>query len=194
MTRMDTGRTNQTIDQDRRRLLGAATMGMAVAGAASLLPSQLANGVAGRAVTRQRVMDAVGWPKSAASAGRRQRRMHKACLSSPRTRSCDYRRPDMPAKPGCGSWSSNSRCRRPKCARSISRRCWKSTPPRRTETNMLTTRDLIRIPCPSSRRGPFRSHDAGGAGRSYCPLRVGLHPSRIASCSHRNLPVLVQPK
>ena len=41
MTRMDTGRTNQTIDQDRRRLLGAATMGMAVAGAASLLPSQL---------------------------------------------------------------------------------------------------------------------------------------------------------
>ena len=34
MTRMDTGRTNQTIDQDRRRLLGAATMGMAVAGAA----------------------------------------------------------------------------------------------------------------------------------------------------------------
>jgi hypothetical protein len=42
MTRMDTGRTNQTIDQDRRRLLGAATMGMAVAGAASLLPSQLA--------------------------------------------------------------------------------------------------------------------------------------------------------
>ncbi|MFZ3326669.1 MAG: enoyl-CoA hydratase-related protein [Methylocella sp.] len=42
MTRMDTGRTNQTIDQDRRRLLGAATMGMAVAGAAILLPSQLA--------------------------------------------------------------------------------------------------------------------------------------------------------
>jgi pimeloyl-ACP methyl ester carboxylesterase len=39
---MDTGRTNQTIDQDRRRLLGAATMGIAVAGATSLLPSQLA--------------------------------------------------------------------------------------------------------------------------------------------------------
>jgi hypothetical protein len=49
MTRMDTGRTNQTIDQDRRRLLGAATMGMAVAGAASLLPSQLA--AAPRAMT-----------------------------------------------------------------------------------------------------------------------------------------------
>jgi hypothetical protein len=32
-----------------------------------------------------------------------------------------------------------------KCARNISRRCWKFTPPRRTETNMLTTRDLIRI-------------------------------------------------
>ena len=30
--------------------------------------------------------------------------------------------------------------------------------------------------------------------RPYCPLRVGLHPSRIASCSHWNLPVLVQPK
>jgi hypothetical protein len=30
-----------------------------------------------------------------------------------------------------------------KCARNISRRCWKSTPPRQTETNMLTTRDLI---------------------------------------------------
>jgi hypothetical protein len=42
MTGMHTGRTNQAIDQDRRRLLGAATMGMAVAGAASLLPSQLA--------------------------------------------------------------------------------------------------------------------------------------------------------
>ena len=32
-----------------------------------------------------------------------------------------------------------------KCARNISRRCWRSTPPRQTETNMLTTRDLIRI-------------------------------------------------
>jgi pimeloyl-ACP methyl ester carboxylesterase len=42
MTRKDTSRTNQTIDQDRRQLLGAATIGMAVAGAASLLPSQLA--------------------------------------------------------------------------------------------------------------------------------------------------------
>jgi len=42
MTRKDTSRTNQTIDQDRRRLLGAATIGMAVVGAASLLPSQLA--------------------------------------------------------------------------------------------------------------------------------------------------------
>ena len=27
----------------------------------------------------------------------------------PRTRSCDYRKPDMPTKPGCGSWSINSR-------------------------------------------------------------------------------------
>ena len=29
---------------------------------------------------------------------------------------------------------------------------------------------------------------------SYCPLSVGLHPLRIASCSHRNSPVFVQPK
>jgi hypothetical protein len=34
----------------------------------------------------------------------------------------------------------------------------------------------------------------GGAGRLYCPLRVGLHPSRTASRSHWNLPVFVQPK
>jgi hypothetical protein len=27
------------------------------------------------------------------------------------------------------------------------RRCWRSTPPRRREANMLTTRDLIRIRC-----------------------------------------------
>jgi hypothetical protein len=39
-----------------------------------------------------------------------------------------------------------------------------------------------------------------GARRPYCPLCVGLHPfgqpfcSRIASRSHSNLPVLVQPK
>jgi hypothetical protein len=32
----------------------------------------------------------------------------------------------------------------------------------------------------------------GGARRPYCPLRVGLHPSRTASCSHWNVPVLVQ--
>jgi hypothetical protein len=39
---MDTSRTTEAIDQDRRRLLGTAMMGIAVAGAASLLPSQLA--------------------------------------------------------------------------------------------------------------------------------------------------------
>jgi hypothetical protein len=33
-----------------------------------------------------------------------------------------------------------------------------------------------------------------GARRPYCPLRVGLHPSRTASCSHWNLPVFVKPK
>jgi pimeloyl-ACP methyl ester carboxylesterase len=39
---MDTSGTTETIDQDRRRLLGAATLGMAVASAANLLPSKLA--------------------------------------------------------------------------------------------------------------------------------------------------------
>jgi hypothetical protein len=42
MTRKDQSSTNQSIDQDRRRLLAAATMGMAAAGAASLLPSRSA--------------------------------------------------------------------------------------------------------------------------------------------------------
>jgi pimeloyl-ACP methyl ester carboxylesterase len=55
MTRMDTSRTTETIDQDRRRLLGAATMGMAVAGAASLLPSQLAAAPAGDAIRPFRI-------------------------------------------------------------------------------------------------------------------------------------------
>jgi hypothetical protein len=40
-------------------------------------------GVAGSAVTRQRVTDAVGWPKSAASAGRRQRRMARPIVPEP---------------------------------------------------------------------------------------------------------------
>lgn len=39
---MDTTRTSEAIDQDRRRLLGTAAAGIAAAGAASLLPSQLA--------------------------------------------------------------------------------------------------------------------------------------------------------
>ena len=55
MTRMDTGRTTETIDHDRRRLLGAATIGMAVAGAASLLPSQLAAAPAGDAIRPLRI-------------------------------------------------------------------------------------------------------------------------------------------
>jgi len=41
-------------------------------------------------------------------------------------------------------------------------------------------------------RGPIRSHGAGGAGRLYCQLCVGLHFLQIASCSHRNSPVFVQ--
>jgi pimeloyl-ACP methyl ester carboxylesterase len=55
MTRMKRSRTTETINQDRRRLLGAATMGMAVAGAASLLPSQLAAAPAGDAIRPFRV-------------------------------------------------------------------------------------------------------------------------------------------
>lgn len=39
---MDTTRTSETIDQDRRRLLGTAAVGIAAAGAASLLPSHKA--------------------------------------------------------------------------------------------------------------------------------------------------------
>jgi pimeloyl-ACP methyl ester carboxylesterase len=39
---MSTNETPETIDRDRRRLLGTATMGLAAVGAASLLPSQLA--------------------------------------------------------------------------------------------------------------------------------------------------------
>lgn len=39
---MNTSKATEAIDQDRRRLLGTATMGIAVASAASLLPSQMA--------------------------------------------------------------------------------------------------------------------------------------------------------
>jgi Epoxide hydrolase N terminus len=46
----------ETIDQDRRRLLGTATMGIAVAAAASLLPSQLAAST-GDAIRPFRVVD-----------------------------------------------------------------------------------------------------------------------------------------
>ena len=38
---MDTNKTTEVINLDRRRLLGAATMGLAAVGAASLLPTQL---------------------------------------------------------------------------------------------------------------------------------------------------------
>jgi hypothetical protein len=55
MTKMDTSKATEAIDQDRRRLLGTATMGIAVAGAASLLPSQLAAAPAGDAIRPFRV-------------------------------------------------------------------------------------------------------------------------------------------
>src|SRR5437899_1472465 len=47
---MDTTKTTEAIDQERRRLLGTAVMGIAVAGTASLLPSQLAAATAGEAI------------------------------------------------------------------------------------------------------------------------------------------------
>jgi pimeloyl-ACP methyl ester carboxylesterase len=55
MTSMDTSRTAEVIDQDRRRILGTAAMGIAVGGAASLLPSQLAAAPAGDAIRLFRI-------------------------------------------------------------------------------------------------------------------------------------------
>jgi hypothetical protein len=52
---MDMSKTPEQIDQDRRRLLGAATMGIAVAGAASLLPLELAAAPAGDTIRPFRV-------------------------------------------------------------------------------------------------------------------------------------------
>jgi pimeloyl-ACP methyl ester carboxylesterase len=52
---MDTSRTTEAIDQDRRRLLGTATMGIAAAGAVSLLPSQLTAAPAGDAIRPFRI-------------------------------------------------------------------------------------------------------------------------------------------
>jgi hypothetical protein len=42
--------TNEAINQDRRRLLGTAAMGMALAGAVSLLPEHLAAATEGSAI------------------------------------------------------------------------------------------------------------------------------------------------
>src|SRR5262245_53398800 len=55
MTSMDTSRTTETIDQGRRQLLGTATMGIAVAGATSLLPSKMAAAPAGDAMRPFRI-------------------------------------------------------------------------------------------------------------------------------------------
>jgi hypothetical protein len=52
---MDTIKTSEEINHDRRRLLDTATMGIAVAGAASLFPSQLAAAPAGDAIRPFRV-------------------------------------------------------------------------------------------------------------------------------------------
>ena len=52
---MNTSKTIEAIDHNRRRLLGMAAMGITVAGAASLLPSQLAAAPAGDAIRPFRV-------------------------------------------------------------------------------------------------------------------------------------------
>ena len=52
---MNTIMTSEEINHDRRRLLGTATMGIAVTGAASMFPSQLAAAPAGDAIRPFRV-------------------------------------------------------------------------------------------------------------------------------------------
>ena len=52
---MDASKAPEAMNQDRRRLLGTATIGIAVAGAASLLPSQLVAAPAGDAIRPFRV-------------------------------------------------------------------------------------------------------------------------------------------
>ena len=52
---MDTSSPSETIDQERRRLLGLVTMGSAAAGAASLLPSQLTAAPASDAIRPFRI-------------------------------------------------------------------------------------------------------------------------------------------
>ena len=52
---MNTSKTIEAVDQDRRRLLGMATVGIAVTSAASLLPSQLAAAPAGDAIRPFRI-------------------------------------------------------------------------------------------------------------------------------------------
>ena len=52
---MDTSKAREHINQDRRRLLGTAAIGIVVAGAAGLLPSQLAAASANDAIRPFRV-------------------------------------------------------------------------------------------------------------------------------------------
>ena len=52
---MTRSKATEAIDHDRRRLLGTAAMGIAVAGAASLFPSRLAAAPAGGAIRPFRV-------------------------------------------------------------------------------------------------------------------------------------------
>ena len=54
---MNTGKATGAIDENRRRLLGTATMGVAAAGAASLLPEL----VAGDALAQLRTKEIHKW-------------------------------------------------------------------------------------------------------------------------------------
>jgi len=52
---MNTSKATAGIDQDRRQLLGTAAMGIAAAGAASLIPAHSANAAEGDAIRPFRI-------------------------------------------------------------------------------------------------------------------------------------------
>src|SRR4051794_36143513 len=52
---MDAYKTSNTIDRDRRRFVGTAAMGIAAAGAASLLPTEFAAAAEGNAIRPFRI-------------------------------------------------------------------------------------------------------------------------------------------
>ncbi len=95
MTNMDTSGSTEAIDQDRRRVLGTATLGIAVASAASLLPSQMAAAPAGDAIRPFRIdvpdealidlrrrLAATRWPERERSQMNRKACSCRLCRSS----------------------------------------------------------------------------------------------------------------